>query len=410
MRARRARLTRVVRLSVRQLAAHPLRTAIGISGLAAGVAAVTVMAAIGAGAEQRVLQRVRAMGTDLVVVMAPSAQAIAGRQRQVEMTTTLRVADAIAVAEGAAHAKAAAPGVSRAMTVRREGLNTIATLVGTTVMGVRIRNVVVETGRPFDEAEDRERRRVALIGPVVARNLFGTSDPVGHEIQVERVPFEVIGVLRARGPDVGGTDLDNEVVVPLETAMRRVLNVPFVHAIYAQATRSADVDALEHEVRTILDHRHRQRSAVVTPFTIRSQSIALRTERGATQALRQMTIGVAALALLVGGVGVLAIMLISVRERVREIGLRRACGARRSDIRLQFLLEASLLAVTGGAVGAALGLVAATSAALVGPWDLVIVWWAPALAVVSSIVLGLAAGVIPAHRAALLEPIDALRG
>ena len=410
MRMRRARLTRVVRLSVRQLAAHPLRTALGISGLAAGVAAVTVMAAIGAGAEQRVLQRVRAMGTDLVVVIAPSAQAIAGRQRQAEMTTTLRMADAIAVAEGASHAKAVAPGVSRAMTVRREGLNTIATLVGTTVTGIRIRNVVVETGRPFDESEDRERRRVALIGPVVARNLFGTSDPVGREFQVERVPFEVIGVLRARGADLGGTDLDNEVVVPLETAMRRVLNIPFVHAIYAQATTSDDVDALEREVRTILDHRHRQRTAVVTPFTIRSQSIALRTERGATQALGQMTIGVAALALLVGGVGVLAIMLISVRERVREIGLRRACGARRSDIQLQFLLEASLLAVTGGAVGAVLGLVGATAAAIAGPWDLVITWWAPALAVVSSSVLGLAAGVVPAHRAARLEPIDALRG
>ena len=408
-RAKRVRLFRALKLSIRLLGAHRLRTAIGVSGLAVGVAAVTVMVAVGAGAEQRVLERVRAMGTDLVVAMAPPAPAIAGRQRQIETITTLRVADAVAVAEGAVHARAVAPGVSRTMTVRREGLNTTTMVVGTTVTGARIRNVVVASGRAFDEIEDRERRRVALIGPIVARNLFGTTDPVGHEIRVDRIPFEVIGVLRARGMDAGGTDHDNQVVIPLETAMRRVLNVPFVHAIYAQARRSDDVDALEREVRIILDQRHSRRSGIATPFTIRNQAVALRTERAATQALGRMTLGAATLALIVGGVGVLAIMLISVGERVREIGLRRAVGARRDDIRLQFLVESSLLAAAGGIAGAVIGVVGATLAAIVGPWDLVIDWRAPTLAIVSSTAVGLAAGILPARRAARLEPIDALR-
>jgi putative ABC transport system permease protein len=373
------------------------------------VAAVTVMAAIGAGAERRVVDRVRAMGTDLVVVMAPSAPPIAGRRRQVETVTTLRVADATAIAAEAASALSVAPGVIRAMTVRREGLNTTATVVGTTATGTRIRNLVVASGRPFDETEDRERRRVALIGPTVARNLFGTSDPVGLEIRVDRVPFEVIGVLQSRGTDLGGADFDNEIVIPLETAMRRVLNVPFVHVIYAQAKGSDDVDTLEREVRAILGNRHRGRSGIATPFVIRNQAVALRTERGTTRALRRMTLGVASLALLVGGVGVLAIMLISVRERAREIGLRRAVGARRDEIRLQFLVESGLLAAAGGVTGAIVGVGGAVVAAIVGPWDLVVEWGAPIVAIVCSSILGLAAGVLPARRAARLEPIDALR-
>ena len=408
--APRQRLSRTIRLSIRLLIAHPLRTTLGISGLAIGVAAVTIMVAVGAGAEERVLRRIRAMGTDLVVVMAPPAPAIAGRRRQVETVTSLRVTDAVALAQDAVYAQAVAPGVSRTMTVRHAGLNTTAAVVGTTVTGVHIRNVDVAAGRMFDETEDRERRRVALIGPVVARNLFGGADPVGRELRIDRVPFQVIGVLRPRGTDAGGTDLDNEVVIPLETAMRRVLNVPYLHAIYVQARGSGELDALEREVRTILDERHGRRSGIATAFAIRNQATALRTERGATRALRRMTVGVAALAILVGGVGVLAIMLMSVRVRVREIGLRRAVGARQDDIRLQFLAESSILAIAGSVVGATVGVSGAAIAALVGPWDLVIDWRAPALAVVCSTTLGLAAGILPARRAARLEPIEALRG
>jgi len=407
---RRQRLSRVVRLSIRLLTAHPLRTTLGISGLAIGVAAVTIMVAVGAGAEARVLRRIRAMGTDLVVVTAPPAPVIAGRQRQIETVTSLRVTDAVALAQDAVHARAVAPGVSRTMTVRHEGLNTTAAVVGTTVTGTRIRNLEVASGRMFDETEDRERRRIAVIGPVVARNLFGSDDPVGLAMRIDRVPFQVIGVLRPRGTDPGGTDLDNEVVIPLETAMRRVLNVPYIHAIYLQARGSNELDALEREVRAILDERHGQRSGIATPFVIRNQSVALRTERGATRALGRMTVGVASLAVLVGGVGVLSIMLMSVQERVREIGLRRAVGARRDDIRLQFLAESSLLAVAGAVAGGMVGVAGAAIAAMVGPWDLVIEWRAPALAILFSTVLGLAAGILPAHRAASLEPIEALRG
>jgi putative ABC transport system permease protein len=383
---------------------------LGISGLGIGVAAVTIMVAVGAGVEARVLRRIRAMGTNLVVVLAPPAPAIAGRRRQVETVTSLRVTDAVALARDAVYARAVAPGVIRNMTVRHAGLNSTAAVIGTTVTGAWIRNVEVASGRVFDEIEDRERRRVALIGPVVARNLFGSADPVGLEMRIDRVPFQVIGVLRPRGTDPGGTDLDNEVVIPLETAMRRVLNVPYVDAIYVQARGSDELDALEGEVRTILAERHRRRSGIATAFTLRNQAAALRTERGAARALGRMTVGVAALATLVGGIGVLAIMLMSVRERVREIGLRRAVGARQEDIRLQFLAESSILAIAGSIVGAIVGVSGAAIAALVGPWDLVIDWRAPALAVVCSSTLGLAAGILPARRAAQLEPIEALRG
>ncbi|MDQ3697863.1 MAG: ABC transporter permease [Gemmatimonadota bacterium] len=406
--SRRGKLARGLLLSLQLLAAHRLRTALSVSGLLVGVAAVIVMVAVGAGAERRVLERVRAMGTDLLVVSAAPAPRIAGRKRQVATLTTLRIADADAIAAESFIALAAAPDVSRSLVARWEGRNTTATVTGTTPEGLRMRNIRAQTGRLFDEGEDRERRRVAVVGGTVARNLFGDDDPVGREIRIGSVPFDVIGVMRRRGTDAAGTDLDNVIVVPLETAMRRVLSIPYVHALFIQAPSSARLDALEVEVREILGRRHRVRSGATEPFVILNQAVLLRTERGAARAMNQLIVSVAVLALLVGGIGILAVMLISVRERGREIGLRRAVGARRKDIQLQFLLESAMLAAAGGTGGVIAGLAVVGAAALLGLWELAVSWLAAALGVACSALLGVAAGVIPAARAARLQPIEAL--
>jgi putative ABC transport system permease protein len=408
-RHRHGRLARGLLLSLQLLLAHRLRTALSVSGLLAGVAAVIVMVAIGQGAERRVLQRVQAMGTNLLVVSAAPAQRVAARPRQVAVHTMLRPGDAEAIERESARAVAAAPAVNGAMVVRWEGVNTTTTVAGTTVEGLGMRNISAARGRVFEDDDDRQRRRVALVGPTVVRSLFGGADPVGRVVRIGSVPFEVIGTTRARGVDPNGADLDDVVVVPLETAMRRLLNIPYVHAVFVQAPSSTDLDGLERDVREILQGRYPGRSGMLDLFVVQNQTTLLRTERGAARAMNQLIVGVSLLSLLAGGVGIVAVMLIAVRERTREIGLRRALGAKRRDIRLQFMLESTLLAAGGGLAGVAVGLAAATGAAALGPWDLVVSWPAAGLGVLCSTILGLTVGVIPAARAARLEPIAALR-
>ena len=403
------RLARGLLLSIQLLAAHRLRTTLSVSGLLVGVAAVIVMVAIGEGAERRVLGRMERMGTNLLVVSAAPAQRVAGRPRQVPVRTMLRAADATAIEEESALAVAAAPAVSQSMVVRSDGVNTTTMVTGTTPTGLAIRNISAASGRIFDDEDDHERRRVALVGPTVARALFSNVDPVGRVVRIGNVPFEVIGLTRARGVDPVGVDLDALVVLPFETAVRRLLNIPYVHALYIQARSSADLVALEAEVREILGSRHAVRSGMLDAFFVQNQAVLLRTERGAARAMNQLIVGIALLALLAGAIGILAVMLISVRERTREIGLRRALGAKRRDIQVQFVLESAMLATGGGVAGVLVGLVAAGGAAMMGPWDLIVSWHAAGLGVACSTILGVVIGVIPAARAARLEPIAALR-
>jgi len=396
-------------LSVRLLAAHRLRTLLSVSGLVIGVATVMVMVAVGQGAERRLLAQVRALGTDLVVVRPAPAPRVAGRAGPARTLTTLRPADVEAIREESALARAAAGEVHRSLVVRWEGRNTTTAVTGTTAGGLQLRNLAVARGRLFDDDEDRQRRRVAVLGPGVVRALFGSADPVGLELRVGAIPFEVIGVLRPRGVDPGGADLDHVVMIPLETAMRRVVNVPWLDALVVQARGAAHLDALEREVLEILARRHPARAGAPSPFLVQNQAVILRTERGTARAMRGLVAGVSVLSLLVGGIGIVALTLLSVRERAREIGLRRAVGARRTDIQFQFLLESTLLGALGGALGVVTGVAVAGLAAWIGPWDLALSAPATAAGLGGALLLGLVVGLIPAARAARLDPAASLR-
>jgi putative ABC transport system permease protein len=407
--ARRRRLIRGIELSCRLLMARPLRTALSVSGIVVGVAAVVVMAALSEGAKRRVLTRVQAMGSNLLVVNAAPAPALLGRPRQVPIYTTLRIDDARMILDESTLAVAAAPAVFGPFVVRAGDVNTTTTVLGTTAEGLGIRNIRAARGDLFENDDHDDRRRVALLGPTVVRILFGTSDPVGAIVRIGAVPFEVVGVTRALGVDPAGVDQDNRVVVPLGTAVRRLFNVPYVHALYVQAGRSDDLEALEREVRTILGRRLDSGRGAPDSFVIQNQAVLLRTERGTVRTMTQLLAAVVAATLLLGTSGIVAGMLISIRDRIGEIGLRRAVGATRRDIRRQFIIESALLATAGGVGGIAAGTIIAAMALLFGPWDLVMPWRAIVLAFGSPTAAGVIIGVIPAARAAKLEPTIALR-
>jgi len=405
----RGNLLRGLMLSLQLLAAHRLRTALSVSGLLIGVAAVMVMAAIGRGAEQELRDRLQTMGTDLLVVSAAPAPRIAGRPRQVDTQTDLGADDAVAILRESSAAIASAPTVNRNAVLRWEGLNRVTGLSGTTPEGLRIRNIRVASGRLFDGTDEEEQRRVAVIGPSVARSLFAGIDPVGRTTRIGALAFEVIGVAAPRGIDPLGNDLDDFVAIPFQTATRRVHNVNYVDAIYVQARSSEHLEGLEREVRAILSARLAERSGVSAAYTIQNQAMLLRAERAATGALNQLVPVVSGIALMLGAIGILTVMLISVRERTREIGLRRALGASRRNIRTQFMLESGMLGIAGGVAGVMVGLAASFIAAYFGEWPLVIAWDAAIIGAAASLFLGLVVGIVPAARAARLEPIEALR-
>ena len=395
-------------LSLEIFAAHKLRTALSMLGIVVGVAAVVVMVSIGKGAEKRILDQIRAMGTNLITVSAGQTRLVAGRQRQMTTVTSLLPADAQAIAQECPSVAAVAPATGKKLATRWETENTNTNVLGMTPEGFAVRDIALATGRLFDDEENRASRRMAVLGPTVVENLFGNSDPIGQTIRIGRVPFEVIGVTRPKGVDPNGLDQDDVIIVPLGAAMRRLTNVIYVQTIYVEAKRGDLLERAEQEIRDVLRRRHRLEGKR-DDFTIQNQATLIAGEREMAQSMTLLVGSVAGISLLVGGVGILAVMLISVRERVREIGLRRAVGACRRDIRNQFLLESAMLASLGGLAGVLVGVAVTVAASAYGTWDAVVSWESAGIAFVFSVTLGVIFGLYPAIRAASLEPIEALR-
>jgi len=402
------KLSKNIALSYEILAAHKLRTLLSMLGIIVGVGAVVIMVAAGKGAEKRILDRIRDMGTNLVVVNAGQTRIVAGRQRQMATVTTLIPDDARAIVTDCPSVRLAAPAASKKLAARFESENANTNVVGMTPDGFRIRNIKIAAGRFFDAEESRGRRRVAILGPTVVRNLFSGNDPIGQKIRIGRVPFEVIGVTRPKGTDANGADQDDLISVPLTTAMRRLFNVTYIDRIYVQAVNADALYQAEKEIRNILRQHHRLREKP-DDFTIQNQAALLKTERETSREMTLLVGSVSGISLLVGGIGILAVMLISVRERTGEIGLRRAVGALKRDIRNQFLLEAAILSGAGGLLGVLLGVSGALTLSRLGYWETVISWPSAGVGFLFSASLGIVFGIYPALRAADLEPIEALR-
>jgi len=378
-------------------------------GVTVGVAVLVAMVSVGQGAEQAVLDHFRSMGTDLVVVTAGKVVVVAGRPRQTGNVTTLTVQDAEALGDGLPHVRLVAPVQAQKLPVKWRELSSQTNIVGTTPAYLSAKNARVRTGRGFEEEEElRGALRVAVLGPSAVANVFGDTSPLGETVRINKIPFEVIGVLEARGLDSLGQDQDDVVLVPVSTGLRRLFNLDHVNNIYVQAAPGQTARAIE-EVREVLRQRHRIRLGKDEDFTLRDQAQALGAEMEAARSFTGLIAAVSAVALLIGGVGILAVMLIAIRERTKEIGLRRAVGATTRDVLLQFVLEALIISVLGGFVGLGLGVAAGFVASRLGNWPYVISTGSVLLALGVSTVVGVIFGAYPARRAVRLDPTAALR-
>jgi putative ABC transport system permease protein len=372
-----------------------------------GVAAVLVTSALGKGAQSEVLQGVEAMGTNLVVVRPAPVKRLVARKGVRGSVTSLRVADHEAIA-ALADVAAVAPGADGAVRAKAGGGSMRVSLLGTTTTLAGLRNLSLRAGRFFDAEEEAEARRVAVLGSRVAQTLFPEDEPVGATLRLRGIPFEVIGVLQAKGVLADGSDQDNQVFIPIRTALRRVFNSTWLSAVFLGVRDPRRLDQTEDEVRTLLRERHRLDAGKPDDFAVQNQAKLLAMQRMTSDSLTLLASGLASVSLLVGGTGILALMLLSVKERTVEIGLRMAVGARPRDILVQFLTEATLLAVWGWFAGLAVAVLGATMLSMGTEWKVGL----PTEAVVASLAMtaltGLGFGAFPARRAALLPPIQAL--
>ena len=392
------------------MGANRLRSFLTMLGMMIGVAAVIMMLAVGQGAQFAVDQSIASMGSNLFIVLSGSATS-GGLRMGMGATPTLTTGDAEAIGELSSIADVApiAPGTAQLI----YGSNNWSTMVaGTTPGYLAVRDWSVESGYAFTDSDVRSATRVVLLGKTVVQNLFGDAAPVGKTIRIKQSPFLVIGVLAPKGQSLDGRDQDDTAFIPVTTAQTRVFGTQFpgsVRFIVAQAVSADAMTAAERDMTQLLRQRHHLPERTDNDFDIRNLTALANAAAQTTRVMSIMLGAIASVSLLVGGIGIMNIMLVSVTERTREIGIRRAIGAKRRDILLQFLFESAFLSLAGGALGVALGFVAATGVSRMAKWPTLIQPSAVVLAFGFATMIGLFFGFYPAHRAARLDPVEALR-
>jgi len=403
----------LLRIALRALAINKLRSALTMLGIVIGVGAVIVMIAVGAGAQARVEEQIRALGSNLLLVMSGATTA-GGVRLGFGSNFTLSEDDAAAVNREIPEA-IAAPALRGSAQLIWGNTNWSTQIYGVTPDYLDARQWPLAAGRVFEPAEMSGASKVCLIGATVAKQLFGSADPLDQVIRVKRIPFTVIGVLETKGQSLLGTDQDDIVLMPISTARTRVLgsaNVArqrSVGTIWVKVGDGVDTRIVEEQVRSLLRQRHRLQPGADDDFSLRNLQEVMAAQEASSRVLALLLAAVASVSLLVGGIGIMNIMLVSVTERTREIGLRMAVGARTRDILGQFLVEAVTLSLIGGLVGVALGMGSSYAIASFFGWRVLLSAEAVGLAVAFAFVIGVFFGFYPARKAARLNPVEALR-
>lgn len=395
------------------LMANPVRTLLTMLGIVIGVGCVVCMVAIGAGAQARVAAQIRSFGAN-VILINPGAINKDGARGVGGARHTLSGGDAREIATLSSVA-ASAPSVFGTVQVVRGNQNWMTTVNGTTADHFDIREWRLKSGRMFSEEDDRAAGKVAILGSTTAEKLFDKEDAVGHVIRILGTPFSVIGVLVQKGASANGQSQDDVVFVPLATAIQRLVgsanmvNRDAVAYILASATSDKDIPEAIAEITTLLRQRHKILPGQQDDFNVVSAASALAAQQESTRTISILLGSIAAVSLLVGGIGIMNIMLVCVTERTSEIGLRLAIGARPRDVQKQFLFEAVALCTAGGVIGVALGSAAAWAIASRFGWPILIQPWTAVMAVALASIVGVFFGYYPAKRASTLQPVIALK-
>jgi putative ABC transport system permease protein len=402
---------RIIRGALRVMLLQKSKAILAMLGVAIGIAAVIIMVSIGNGAQQDILEQIEKNGTNVLVVNAGKKETLAGRANQTRQITTLNLKDQDALVENIdpEALKAIAPVQEGGKQVKYGSLFTNSTIIGTTTAFFDIKNFQLEDGRYFDEDENTLARRVAVIGNQIKTNLFKDVDPIGERLKVGGVMFEVIGVLQAKGSTAQGSNEDNNIIIPLKTAIRRVFNVRYLGNIYVQVNNTEQLVPTKAVIEEVLRETHRlERLNKSDDFIITNQIKALEAQRETARNFSMLIAGVAGLSLLVGGAGILAVMLLSVKERSKEIGLKMAIGAKPFDIILQFLSESLVLGIFGGAIGIFIGISTALYLDYFTENSAIVSMNSIIFSFLFTFIIGIVFGVYPARKAAQLDPILAL--
>ena len=397
-----------IRVALRSLSRNSMRTVLTMLGVIIGVGAVIAMVSIGEGAKSSVQASIRRLGTNVILVF-PGSVTRGGARHGMGSTSSLTPADAQAILREASAVRHVSPGVRRNAQIVYGNRNWFTTINGNGYAYRHIRDWPIERGSFFTQRHEARVAKVAVVGKTIVNNLFPDVDPIGATIRIENIPFRVIGALEEKGSNSWGRDQDDVIMIPYTTAQKRLMGITHVRVILASAKSSARVQEAVGQIGAVLRRRHRLQAKDRDDFYVRTQ---LEFAQTAGESNRIMTIllgSIAAISLLVGGIGIMNIMLVSVTERTREIGIRMSVGAKRGDILLQFLIEAIVLSLFGGAIGVVIGVSSAKAITWLAGWPTLVDAQAILMAFGFAVLIGLFFGYYPARTASALNPIDALR-
>jgi putative ABC transport system permease protein len=402
------RFAATIRIALRALRRNKLRTGLTMLGIIIGVGAVVAMVGIGSGAKAQVEAQIASLGENVILIMTGSTTS-SGIRTGFGMAGTLKIEDVDAILREVQSITTASGEVRSTMQVAAGNQNWMTQILGESPDYFTIRQWPLKAGAVFTEQDVRGANKVCVIGQTTARQIFGDADPLGQIIRIKQVPFIITGVLMPKGMSMGGSDQDDVVILPYTSAMKRVMGQTTLRGISVQTAAKTDLAPAQQQIISLLRQRHRISPGKDDDFTVRSQEEIAEAATATSRVLAVLLGAIASVSLLVGGIGIMNIMLVSVTERTREIGIRMAVGAHGRDILLQFLIESITLSSLGGVIGITLGVITSRILAVSYDWPALISPTAIIVAFGFSAAVGIFFGFYPARKAAALDPIDALR-